>query len=237
MAKPHPDTFRSTANETRHCKEDALTDREFEEMYSATHRLDNDYFAVESRLILFAAGRLGLRVGEITHFREDWIDWRSQMIQIPRHDSCTMGRDTEQCGYCRQAARRMSDYHGMTMDEALAMQWRPKTEASAREIPYDVSTRTTMAIEEYFDRFDTVQASSTGISRRVNALAETADNVDPGSTYPHCLRATAASHWAARGLNAVALKSMMGWSDFSVALKYIEESGARTAQALDAIQS
>ena len=117
------------------------------------------------------------------------------------------------------------------------MQWKPKTESAAREIPFDVSPRTEMAIESYFDRYDSVQISTTGISRRVDTLAEVAEDVDPSTTYPHCLRATAASHWAARGLNAVALKSMMGWADFSIALNYIEESGERTSKALQAIQS
>ena len=230
-------TFRSTGTETRHCKEDALSERAFERMYAASFELD-DYRAIESRLILFLAGRLGMRVGEIRHLSSEWIDWRRQMIEIPRHEPCNMGRDNNMCGYCRQAARRLTEYHDdIGMDEAGEMQWKPKTEAAAREIPYAVSPRTEMVIERYFDSYERLQISTTGISRRVDRLADLAEDVDPESTYPHCLRATAASHWAARGLNAVALKSMMGWSDFNIALKYIEESGERTAKALESIQS
>jgi len=57
------------------------------------------------------------------------------------------------------------------------------------------------------------------VNRRINALAETA-GLD-ASVYPHCLRATAASAHAARGVSAYSLMSIMGWADVGTARVYI----------------
>lgn len=236
MSTTQPNGHRRSAAETRHCKEDALSSREFERLYEATYRIDDDYFARESRFILFTAGRLGLRSGEITHFRESWVDWRRQMIEIPSFQQCTDGRDGGICGSCEQAAQQMTEYNpGLDIEAARDCMWQPKTGNAAREVPFDTSPRAAMALESYFDHYDHFQASQTGVNRRVDRMAHLADGVDAARTYPHCLRATAASTWAARGLGAVALKSLMGWSDFSVALNYIEESGERTAKAMQRI--
>ena len=221
----------------RNCKDDALSDREFERMVEATYRLDDDYVALECRMILFAAGRLGMRSGEIVHMRADWIDWRRDMITIPRHERCTKGRDGGICGACRQAARQMADYNAdLSLERAQSVMWKPKTSSAAREIPIDATTRAAIAIEEYFDRFDEFTVSQTGVNRRVEAMADVARGVDAEDVYPHALRSTAASFFAARDLNVTALKSMMGWSDFSTAVRYLEESGERTAIALRDIQ-
>ncbi|QLH77449.1 site-specific integrase [Halosimplex rubrum] len=229
-------SFRAVNDQTRHCKEDALSDREFEQAVRATYRLDNGYWARECRLILFAAGRLGLRSGEICHLHEDWIDWRNNMIEIPRHETCTLGKDGGICGTCRQAAKQMVA-HNEDLDQTTAesLMWGPKTEHSAREIPLDATERAAIAVEEFFEDYDHVAISQGTIARRVTTIAEEAVGLDPETTYPHCLRATAASYWAARGLNAVNLKSLMGWSDFQVAMNYIEASGERTAQSLRAL--
>lgn len=238
---PHPSGASpkpwKTTEKVRHSKEDALSDRQFERMVESTYKLDCDYFALECRFVLFAAGRLGMRGGEIAHMREEWIDWGRGMIVVPRHEPCTDGRDGGICGHCRQSAQQIVDHNPtVTTEEAEAAMWSPKTENAAREIPFDATTRAQLAVEEYFDRFDSFQASRGVVNRRVTRMAEQADGVDPETTYPHCLRATAASYFSARGLDAVALKSFFGWSEFSTALNYIEESGERTAVALRGIR-
>lgn len=228
-------SFRSP-DSVRHCKEDALSDREFERAVEATYRLDDEYRALESRMILFTAGRLGMRSGEICHLRADWIDWRANLIKIPRHETCTQGQGGDICGGCKQSARQMVKHNdGLDMEQAEELMWGPKTESAAREIPLDATTRAGLAVEEYFDRYEKVRISQTTINRRVETIAEEATDLDPGSIYPHCLRSTAASFWSARGLSAMNLKSLMGWSDFGVAVNYIEESGERTAQSLRSI--
>lgn len=227
-----------SSSDVHHCKEDALSDREFEHLVEATYNLDDDYFALECRFVVFAAGRLGLRAGEIAHMREDWIDWRRNMLVIPRHETCTGGRNGGLCGYCQRAAEQMADHNpGLSVAEAESLMWKPKTQNAAREVPIDATTRAAIAVERYFERFDAFQKSRVVVNRRVTRAAEQARDVDPETTYPHALRATAASYYAARGLNSIALKAMMGWASMSTSLNYIEESGERTAQALRDIRA
>ncbi len=53
--------------------------------------------------------------------------------------------------------------------------------------------------------------------------------------YPHALRATAASLWALKGINATALKEIMGWSSVAIADIYVmsdEKQALLTCKAL-----
>jgi len=52
----------------RHVHEDALDDDEFEKLLAGAKRLDPPW-NLEAMFIVFAGGRLGLRVGEIAHLR------------------------------------------------------------------------------------------------------------------------------------------------------------------------
>ncbi|WEL29839.1 tyrosine-type recombinase/integrase [Haloferax volcanii] len=219
--------------EVRHTKEDALSDREFELLVEGTYRMDDDYFALESRLVVFLAGRYGMRAGEIAHMREDWIDWERGMITIPRHQPCEKGRDGKKCGYCRQAAEQMADHNpGLDFETALKYLWSPKTENSAREIPIDATARARIALQRYFERFDRFQASRGVVNRRVTWAAEEAEEIDADELYPHALRATAASYYVSRGIDIIALKAMFGWECLSTAQHYLQDSGERTARSL-----
>lgn len=219
---------------TAHSKDDALSERQFERLYGASYRLDDDYFELETRLILLLAGRMGLRAGEIVHMRESWIDWQDEMIRIPRWQPCEKGRDGGPCGHCRQMARQMVECNDdLSLEEALAKRWSPKTASGARELPFDRYVRVGLALEDYFDRYDEFMASQTAVNRRVNRLAEMVEVVDSETTYPHCLRATAATELATE-LDAIGLKQFMGWAGIEVALRYIQESGRRTRRMLRA---
>jgi len=231
---PKGGMYRATSDDVRHSKEDALNEREFELLVEGSYRLDDDYFELESRLVIFLAGRLGMRGGEIAHLKEEWIDWHRGMIVIPRHESCTDGRDGGICGHCRNAAEQMVEHNpGLSIDEAERMMWSPKTEASAREIPLEASPRAKIVLERYFERFDAFQASRGVVNRRVTRAAEAADaEVDADSTYPHALRSTCASHFAGSGIDIVSLKSLMGWASYQTAENYLAESGKRTEKAL-----
>lgn len=217
-----------------------------------------DYFDQEARLIVFLAGRLGLRVGEIVHMRESWINWRRQMIQIPEHQHCEKGKDGGVCGYCRQGAKQMAEVRtDWRMDEAysedlemhepghkvtpetvvneeqmLDRMWSAKTPAAAREVPFDASPRAEIVLERYFDRFDRFQISKSGVNRRLNRAAERAHGLEPDGIRPHGLRSTAASYWAGRGLSTIPLQSMFGWVKLTTAERYVASSGERTARAV-----
>lgn len=243
----------------RHSRDDALSDREFERLVAASYRLD-EYWSLQCRFVLLVAGRLGLRAGEIAHMDEEWIDWRRNMICIPARDRCTNGRDGGLCGHCRSSLEQMArvrstngyaDVHAelasrdelepgggraagaiVDADDLDDGHWRPKTDAAAREVPFDADTRASIVVEEYFERFDEYTHSRQSINRRVERVATEARGIDPDDVYPHALRATAASHYAAHGLDVFSLKAMMGWADLSTAKNYISTSGERTAQAI-----
>jgi integrase len=221
----------------RHSADDALDDRDYQLLLEATYEL-GDYYDLETRLAVLCLGRLGLRVGELVHMREQWIDWRRRMIEIPRRDPCTKGRDGGVCGYCRQLAeQQVSHNDDISMDEALSLRWRAKTDSAARSVPFDFHAKAEIVIEQYFDRFSEFQTSKSGVHRRLEKAVDRVETLEADGVYPHCLRATAASHHASRGLDAISLQSLMGWADLSTAHRYVRRSGDRTRRALQSVHS
>lgn len=231
-------SFRGSDADVTHSKEHALESEPFERLYLATQRLDQDYFSLECRFVLMVAGRLGLRAGEIAHMTEEWVDPERRMIDIPRFEPCIKGKDGGICGHCRQSAKQMVEYNDdLTLEAAEELVWGPKTRAGARSVPYDVSPRTKLAVEDYFARFDEFQASQSAIGRRVDRVAEEAAGIEPDDIWPHALRATAASYWASHPrVNAVNLKALLGWKHFDEARAYIGDSAKRTATVLRGAQ-
>jgi len=228
---------RQNKSTPRNSADDALEDREFQLLLEASHELD-EYYDLETRTIVLTLGRLGLRVGELIHMDESWIDWRRRMIQIPQYDRCEKGRDGGPCGYCRQLAEQQANHNeGLTPDEALARRWQSKTDAAARSIPYDFDSRIEITLERYFEQFDEFQTSKSGVDRRLAKAVEHVDTLNIQQIYPHCLRATAASYHASRGLDAISLQSLMGWADLSTAHRYVRRSGDRTRKALQSVHS
>jgi len=228
---------RQNKSTPRNSADDALEDREFQLLLEASYELD-EYYDLETRTIVLTLGRLGLRVGELIHMDESWIDWRRRMIQIPQYDRCEKGRDGGPCGYCRQLAEQQANHNeGLTPDEALARRWQSKTDAAARSIPYDFDSRIEITLERYFEQFDEFQTSKSGVDRRLAKAVEHVDTLNIQQIYPHCLRATAASYHASRGLDAISLQSLMGWADLSTAHRYVRRSGDRTRKALQSVHS
>lgn len=236
MSTYDPTDKRSTGS-IRHSADDALEDREYQLLLEGTYEL-RDGWDLETRLTVLVLGRLGLRVGELVHMTAEWIDWRRRMIQIPRYDRCTKGRDGGPCGYCHQLAEQEVTHNdALTMDEALAHRWQSKTDAAARSVPFDFDARVEIAVERYFDERDAFGTSKSGVNRRLAKAIDHVDELDTGDIYPHCLRATAASYHASRGLDAISLQSLMGWADLSTAHRYVRRSGDRTRKALQATHS
>lgn len=220
----------------RHCREDALSEREFELLFEAAQRIE-DYRGLETRFVIVAAGRLGLRAGEIAHCRESWVDWRESMVSIPAHQPCSKGRDGGICGTCRQHVTQCAEYNDLDMADLKADWWRPKTQAAVRGVPFDWNPRVVLTIERFFDRFDAWNRSQNAVNRRLKTAAERADGLDKANIYPHALRATAASYQASHGLGPTALTSMMGWADISTAQIYIARSDENTRRAVHAVHS
>ena len=216
---------------TRHSHEDAINERTFENLVDAAETLDDPY-RTEGKFILYACGRLGLRGGELAHVREGWINWDRSLIEIPTHDPCDKGRDGGPCGYCHKRARSKIEFEpSLSYDEALAQRWEPKTSNSARPVPFDFNEEIAQAVEDFFWSYDRYDHSRVSVNRRVSRVCKAA-GLPESTTYPHALRATAATFHAYRGLSPVALQALMGWNDLVTAQKYIRLTGEATAQAL-----
>jgi len=104
----------------RYSREDALTEKEFVFLLEGARKL-KEPFDIQTRFIIMAAGRLGMRGGEIAHISSDWVDEASNVIKIPQYDNCTNGKfDEEICGYCRNRARDYLETHNTTVEEQIA---------------------------------------------------------------------------------------------------------------------
>lgn len=218
---------------TRHSHQDAVDEGTFARMMDAAADL-RPPLDVEAQFVLTAAGRLGMRAAEISHLSESWVDWERQMINIPPYQDCTQGQDGGPCGYCKSQARQSVRKTGVDYETAIAKFWSPKTEASARAIPFDFDETIRQQIEAFFFDYDGWPKSRSSINRRVDDVAEAA-GIPTDSIYPHALRATAATWHSYRGLPAPALQSLMGWSKLAVAAKYIRLSGTATRKSLNEV--
>lgn len=237
MSTYTPPSQKRSGTSRKHTKEDALSDREFQLLLEGAAGM-RDYYGFQARFVALIAGRLGLRAGEIAHMDESWVDWRRNMIVIPRHDPCSKGKDGGPCGYCRQCARQRVEHNdGLELDEALEYAWSAKTDAAAREVPFDFDPRVSLVVERFFDKYDAWPCSRQAVNRRVTRAAEEAPQLDASEVYPHCLRSTASTFHAARGLDVLPLQAMFGWADLSTAQRYIQKSGENTARALHGIHS
>lgn len=221
----------------RYTREDALNDREFQLLLEGAREMEH-YYSQQARFIILVAGRLGMRKGEITHIQEEWIDWRKDMIEIPRFEPCDKGKNGGACGYCKQQAKQAVEYNEeANIEEEIRCKWEPKTEAAARKIPFGFDPRTSLILERFFDRYDEFCWSAQAITRRVKKAAKLAEELNEEEIYPHCLRATAATYHASRGLEMVPLQAMFGWAQPSTAMNYIQNSGENTARALHMVHS
>jgi len=217
----------------RHSREDAITDKQFDRLYQAAQKMAEPY-RLDCLFVLIGAGRLGLRAGELCHVDETWINWERRQLEIPSIDPCTEGRDGGVCGYCRDqaiSAAQCAD-GDLSMEDALAQRWEPKTDNGARAIPFGFDDRVGTVLEEFFMFRDGYDRSRSSINRRVDRMLEAAD-YPTSLTYPHALRATAAMYHASRGVNTAALQALMGWKKLDTAQAYVRLSGEQTRRALE----
>lgn len=113
--------------------------------------------------------------------------------------------------------------------------WQPKTLSGNRKIPvvYDIFKE---ALNSFYHNNNQLTYSRQwvwgiihNISKEIWKSKTVFDQKKDGyktilnrQLYPHALRATAASLWAFKGINATALKSIMGWSNIEIADIYVK---------------
>lgn len=193
----------------RSARDDAPTDDEFERMLKACKRT---HHPLESRFLLRTLGSpSGMRAGTVLHLKPGWIDWSEGIIKIPERDPCN-------CPYCKWRARENSGSYEKNLDK----QWKPKTEAGAREIPFWHVDGVGETLKEFMSEHGGWPYSMNTVKRRVNELGRLI-GLDPERAYPHALRGTAGWRWA-RWVdgNPFELKAVMGWKNIDMALRYIK---------------
>jgi integrase len=224
------DPFSTDYTESETSAEKAIDQDVFRKLLDATDEL-KPLRDLNAKFFLLVAGRLGLRVGEILHMRESWVDDNSQWVEIPEHQPCDRGKGGGMCGACRQAAKQMAETNDVPMAEVEDLYWKPKTIQAARVVPYSFHDECVEVVESYFDEFDKVMFSRGKAVRLCDELAELA-SVDK-KVRPHGLRATAAMYHVETGLDMWALQSFMGWAYPSTARKYILNNSKRTKILLE----
>jgi len=210
----------------RHCKEDALERDGFEELVEACNK---SLFPKQNRFLILVMGRLGLRAAEVAHMKKSWLVKPKKMIRIPEHEPCD-------CSSCKAQAKQRAEVNDdISFKEAMDMQWRVKTENSARSVPYDLEDRIEEVVLETMDEYGECPVGRYRINKRIDKLSEIAFG-DKSKVYPHALRATAAFNYCFQEVTAFQLMTLMGWNQLQTANDYLMASGVTARKAVDEIR-
>lgn len=148
--------------------------------------------------ILLAFG--GMRVSEVSHVDASW--WNGQEIKVPKKKPCD-------CSTCRERWERKPENTGY---------WTPKTRKGVRKIPIRSFYR------PFLTAFFKESPAGIGVTERTieNWLSEYAKRAGLSiKVFPHCLRATLASEFAAAGMSQEFMIQFFGWVKFQTAASYI----------------
>ena len=236
----------------------ALSTDGYFRLYQGALQIENRETRLVACTVILLAGRLGLRLQEIQHLREEWIDWRRGEIHIPAYDPCgckrcwitafdTWGRrglkELQEHGEWESGASwknlrvadreevvQLSDYCTVkNLEEILYTErWQPKYDRSARVIPFGWSERITACLIAFFDNHDYIDYQQYPINRLIRRAAENADGLDSGAISAHPLRATGLTFWANIVTDPKTLRDLAGWQDIETAVQYLRVSGRLT---------
>lgn len=103
----------------RYSREDALPEREYVLLLESTRRLPYPK-SLQARFVIMAAGRMGMRSGEIAHIDRSWVNFAENTITIPEFQKCNSGKNEgEICGYCRNRVRDYLNTHNTTIEKEV----------------------------------------------------------------------------------------------------------------------
>lgn len=172
-----------------HSKEYALNDHEFEALLRGAQNIDDDLQSQEATFVVYVLGRLGLRIGELTHMSSDWINHRERMLEIPYRQDCTRGKDGGICGMCRQSAVQRAEYSQLSLAEARlkAMQEQLLDSISLPgELQQQLETAHMLHINS--------SLTEESLERQIEKLLETAATVDDADEVRSALDEIARQH-------------------------------------------
>jgi integrase len=175
----------------RSAKQDALNQVEAEMLISACQNLLDNLVV---RLPLYA----GLRIGEVQHLRNTWVDWQKGIFTIPARQKCN-------CYECRNWRKNI---------------WTPKTKAGQR------SLLITPELEPFLQQLKGgVDRSRQALEQRFERIRQRSELMKV--CYPHALRASFATKLAEQGISAPSLSYLLGWDSLLPAESYIQSSMKR----------
>ena len=154
-------------------------------------------YELKDKVLVGLLGYMGMRAGEAAHFRSDWV--KEEAIHIPASMPC----------HCNECWNR--GY------------WKPKSKAGARIIPIPRFLKPGL-VDYLRSSPDGLQMSRQAIWYRIQQLAEKAKLP---KTFPHSLRATAATTLASKRFTGMERCAFMGWARIDVAESYVRIAQAR----------
>lgn len=169
------------------------------------------------RLLYVLLCHWGLRASEAGHFNRSWIERGSApaTFVVPLHCGCL------RCAASGRAWRHTPGRAASTMQRIERGEFTPKTDYGYRRIPYGrAPPELVRAIDDYLTDHEGLYVSRQAVWRLVKRWL-----VDAGMAYdrsfPHALRATAATRLADEGQDVFAIMGVLGWRNFNVASRYI----------------
>jgi len=198
--------------------EHAPTIKGFNKLVEAAERTDKVY---ENKFLLYLAGELGFRSGEIAHIKLSWFNFDEGVIYIPPHEPCN-------CAYCSYCAKKRTKNPNLTPQEVRNIYWQPKTDAGRRVVPYKLKDDVPEVLERVIKKYGryprVVKTSEYNIHRLVK-LAGGIQSAFGKNIYLHGLRAYAVTQYAYADFSLWDICNVMGWKDIKTASKYLARLG------------
>ena len=112
--------------------------------------------------------------------------------------------------------------------EYLHDQYAPKTESSARRIPFGISRRATAVFKQFFEQYDHFEWSQQHIRDLITEAAENAPGVNEDYVKPHSARADGITFFARILPDTTFVRDIAGHSDLRVTNQYVQQLGRLT---------
>jgi integrase len=199
---------------------------------------NNSEHPLENKILVMTMMIIGFRIGEVTHLKKRWVDFKKQTITIPAHEPCDcnycFGRIMEQLYTISKNKGEKQDKENKDKQKLIAKQkvkefyWQPKTPAGVRVVYYGFDPEYETVLKEFFSQYNSWPLSYAAAYSRLRKMLNLADLKDKKD---HHLRKTAGSNYAARNFTEAQQMDVMGWDDANVARVYIRLFGPRSVEA------
>jgi hypothetical protein len=184
---------------------DALSSEGFYSLYLGGLAIESEQRRREACYVLLGMGRLGLRVEELTHLHDGWVDWARGEVQVPARDPCAC----RACWARAQARREAGDDRPVEEIVAADMWAPPAGDRGARTLAFGWSRRISAALDGVLAADGYLDADREEIQALVTEAAENAWEVEKGEVTLATLRATAGTFLATAGFGPRRLADLL----------------------------